>query len=83
MLAKHSRNLISGKYYPSKFKRSNESLNGGRAKSPLKKCRYRLQFDRWFLVVLTFFESLKVFLINMVKTLIMSAKMASPGLLKI
>ena len=46
MLAKHSRNLISGKYYPSKFKRSNESLNGGRAKSPLKKCRYRLQFDR-------------------------------------
>ena len=46
MFAKLSRNLSAGKYYLSKYERSNEPLNGGRAKSRLKKYRYKLQFDR-------------------------------------
>ena len=45
--------------------------------------RYRLHFDTWFLVLLTFLESLKIFLINMVVILITSAKIATPGLLEI
>ena len=58
----------------------------------IKKYRYRLYFDTsWnyssmdalFLILLTFFESWKKFLINMVTILMMSAKMATPGLLKI
>ena len=49
----------------------------------IKKNRYRFYFDRWFLILLTFFESLKIFLINMVTILVMSAKIATLGLLKI
>ena len=47
----------------------------------IKKYRYRLHFDTEFLTILTFLESSEVALINMVKIL-MSAKMATPGLLK-
>ena len=36
-----------------------------------------------FLILLTFFESLKIVLINMVTVLMISAKMATLGLLKI
>ena len=43
----------------------------------------RFHLDTYFLTLLTFLESLKIFLINMVKILMMSAKMATPGLLKI
>ena len=49
----------------------------------IKKCRYRLHFNTKFLILLTFFESLKVVLINMVAILMMSAKLATLGLLKI
>ena len=48
----------------------------------IKKYRYRLHFDTEFLTILTFLESSEVALINMVKILMMSAKMATPGLLK-
>ena len=47
-----------------------------------KKYRYRLHFGTQFLI-LTFFESLKIVLINMVTILMMSGKMATLGLLKI
>ena len=50
--------------------------------SYIKKCRYRLHFDTLF-PILFFFESLKVALLNMVTILMMSAKMATLGLLKI
>ena len=43
----------------------------------------RLQFDTWFLILLTFLEFLKIVLINMVTILIMSAIMATPSLLRI
>ena len=36
-----------------------------------------------FLILLTFFKSLKIFLINMVTILMVSAKLATLGLLKI
>ena len=49
----------------------------------IKKYRYRLHFVTQFLNLLTFLESLKIVLINMVTTLMISAKMATPGLLKI
>ena len=49
----------------------------------IKKYMYRLHFDTKFLILLTFLESLKIVLIKKVTILIMSAKMASPGLLKI
>ena len=49
----------------------------------IKKYRYRLHFDQSFLILLTFLESLKNFIINLVIILMMSAKMATPGLLKI
>ena len=39
----------------------------------VKKCRYRLHFDRSFLIRLTFSESLKVVLISMVATLMVTA----------
>ena len=45
--------------------------------SNFKKYRYRLHFDTWFLALLTFFESFNIFLINLVKILMMSAKMAT------
>ena len=46
----------------------------------IKKYRYTLYFDTLFLILLIFFESLTIFLMNMT---IMSTKMATPGLLKI
>ena len=49
----------------------------------IKKYKYRLHFDTYFLILLTFFESLKIVLINMVTTLMKSAKMATLDLLKI
>ena len=48
----------------------------------IKKFRYRLHFDTQFLILLNFIESLKIVLINMVTMLMMSAKMATPGLRK-
>ena len=48
-----------------------------------RKYRYTLHFDTWFLIILTLFESLELVLKNMVTILMMSAKMAFPGLLKI
>ena len=49
----------------------------------IKKYRYRLHFSTIFLILLAFLESLKICLINLVIILMMSAKMATPGLLKI
>ena len=48
-----------------------------------KKYKYRLHFGTQFLFFLTFIESLRIFLIKLVIILMMSAKMATPGLLKI
>ena len=45
--------------------------------------KYRLHFDTWFLILLIFFESLKIILVKMVTILMMLAKMATLGLLKI
>ena len=42
-----------------------------------------MYFDSLFLILSTFLESLKIVLINMVTTLVISAKMAALGLLKI
>ena len=44
---------------------------------------YRLHFDTKFLNLLTFLESIKIVLIKKVTVLVMSTKMATPGLLKI
>ena len=49
----------------------------------IKKYRYKMYFDSLFLILSTFLESLKIVLINMVTTLVISAKMAALGLLKI
>ena len=49
----------------------------------IRKYRYILHFDTWFIILLTFVENLRIFLINMVTVLMMSAKMSTPGLLKI
>ena len=49
----------------------------------IKKYRYRFLLDAYFLILLTFLESLRIVLIDMVKILMMSAKLATPGLLKI
>ena len=49
----------------------------------IKKYRYRLHFGTQFLIFLTFIESLSIFLIKLVIILMMSAKMATPGLPKI
>ena len=48
----------------------------------IKKYRYIFHLDTYFLTLLTFIESLRIVLINMVKNLMMSAKIANPGLLK-
>ena len=48
-----------------------------------KKYVYRLHFDTKFLIILAFLESLRIVLIKKVTSLMMSAKMATPGLLKI
>ena len=42
----------------------------------IKKYRYRLHFNTQFLILLTFFESLKIVLINMVAILMMSTKLS-------
>ena len=49
----------------------------------IKKYMYRLHFDTKFSVLLTFLESLKIVLIRKVTIFMLSAKMATPGLLKI
>ena len=49
----------------------------------IRKCRYRLHFGTYFLILLIFLESLKIFLINIVAILMMSAKLVTPGFLKI
>ena len=49
----------------------------------IEKYRYRLYFDTLFLILLIFFESRNIFLINMVIILMMSKKMATLGVLKI
>ena len=49
----------------------------------IKKYMYRLHFDSKFLIILAFLESLRIVLIKKVTGLMMSAKMATPGLLKI
>ena len=49
----------------------------------IKKCRYILYFNTYFPILFTFSKFLKVFLINTVATLIMSAKLATLSLLKI
>ena len=48
----------------------------------IRKYRYKSNFNTWFLILFTFFESLKVFLINMFAVLMTSAKMATLGFLK-
>ena len=47
-----------------------------------KKYRYRLYFDTLVLILLTFIESLKIFLKNLALILIMRVKIAMPGFLK-
>ena len=49
----------------------------------IRKYRYRFYFDTLFLILLTFFESWKIFLINMVTILMMSAKMVTLAFLQI
>ena len=51
--------------------------------SYIKKYRYRLPFNAKFVILLTFLEFWNIFLINMVITFMISAKMATSGLLKI
>ena len=48
-----------------------------------KKYRYRLHFGTKFLILLTFLESLKIFFNKLVIILMMLAKVATPGLIKI
>ena len=48
----------------------------------IMKYRYTSNFNTLFLILFNFFESLKVFLINMFAVLMTSAKMATLGLLK-
>ena len=48
----------------------------------IKKYRYRLHFGIWFLILWTFPLSSKIFLINLIIILIVSAKIATPCLLK-
>ena len=49
----------------------------------IKKYRHRLHIDKQLLIPLTYFEFLKIALIKMVQLLMMSAKMATLGFLKI
>ena len=49
----------------------------------IKKYRYGSHFDTYFLIPFSFPVSLKIFLITLVIILTMSAKMATPALLKI
>ena len=49
----------------------------------IKKYIYRLHFDTKLLILFTFLESIKIVLIKKVAIMVMSAKMATPDLLKI
>ena len=49
----------------------------------IKKYLYRLHFDTKLLILFTFLESIKIVLIKKVAIMVMSAKMATPDLLKI
>ena len=49
----------------------------------MKKYRCRFHLNTYFLTLLTFLESLRIVLKNVVKILMMSAKMATLGLLRI
>ena len=49
----------------------------------IKNYRYRLHFGTQFLILLTFFDSLKIAVIKMFTILITSPKLATPGLLEI
>ena len=49
----------------------------------IKKYRYRLHIDTYFLILLTYLSLLNISLINIVAILVMSAKMATLGILKI
>ena len=49
----------------------------------IKKCRYRLHFNAWFLILFILLEPLKVVLINMVVMLVSLTKLATLGLFKI
>ena len=49
----------------------------------IKKYMYRLDFDTKLLILLTFLESIKIVLKKKVAILVTSAKMTTPGLLKI
>ena len=49
----------------------------------INKYMYRIHFDTKFLILLSFLESLKIFLIKKVTILMMSTKMATSGVLKI
>ena len=49
----------------------------------IKKYRYRLRFNTSILILLIFLEFLKVVLINMHAVLMISAKLATLGLLKL
>ena len=49
----------------------------------IKEYRYWFHVDTSFIILPTFLQSLRIVLINMVTILMMSAKMAIPGLLKI
>ena len=49
----------------------------------IKKYGYRLHFGIYFLILLTFLEPLKIFLMNLAIILLMSGKMAIPGFLNI
>ena len=49
----------------------------------IKKYKYRFHLDIKLLILLTFLESLRIVLINVVKITMMSAKMATSGLLEI
>ena len=49
----------------------------------IKKYRYISNFDTQFLILLTFFESLKIVLINMGIIFMILAKLATLGLIKI
>ena len=49
----------------------------------IKKYRYRFHFDTKFQILLNFFASLKVIILNMATILMMSTKMATLGLPKI
>ena len=49
----------------------------------IKKCIYRLHFNTYILILLAFFELLKVIIINLVAILLVSAKLATLWVLKI